>query len=101
MRQGITIDKKIKRQGIVWKDAFYTSLETMDFGKFFMRQGILLGHFLCDRVHVQGVKRFAAHPHHFPGQVPPPPPGQKTKCEPGLRESLSTFLRMNALVISM
>ena len=46
------------------------SLETMDFGKIFMRQGILLGHFLCDRV--QGVERFAAHPRPFPSQVPHP-----------------------------
>ena len=38
--------------------------------KFFMRQGILLGNFLCDRV--QGVERFATHPRHFPCQVPPP-----------------------------
>ena len=43
--------------------------ETMDFGKKFMRQGILFGHFLCDRV--QGVERFATHPRHFPSQVPP------------------------------
>ena len=35
-----------------------------------MRQGILLGHFLCDRV--QGVENFATHPRHFPSQVPPP-----------------------------
>ena len=42
----------------------------MDFGKIFMQHGILLGHFLCDRV--QGVERFAAHPRHFPSQVPPP-----------------------------
>ena len=41
----------------------------MDFGKIFVRQGILLGHFLCDRV--QGVERFAVHPGHFPSQVPP------------------------------
>ena len=41
----------------------------MDFGKIFMRRGILLGHFLCDRV--QGVERFATHPRHFPSQVPP------------------------------
>ena len=54
----------------MWKDAFNSSLETMNFGKIFMRQGILLGHFLCDRV--QGVERFAAHPRHFPSQVPPP-----------------------------
>ena len=71
MRQGITIDKKIMRQDIMWKDAFESSLETMDFSKIFMQQGILLGHFLCDRV--QGVERFAAHPRHFPNQVPPPP----------------------------
>ena len=45
MRQGITIDKKIMRQGITWKEAFKSSLETMYFGKIFMRQGILLGHF--------------------------------------------------------
>ena len=50
MRQGITIDKKIMRQGIMWKDTFKISRETMDFGKIFMRQGILLGNFLCDRV---------------------------------------------------
>ena len=42
----------------------------MDFGKIFMRQGILLDNFLCDRV--QGVERFATHPRHFPSQVPPP-----------------------------
>ena len=42
----------------------------MDFGKIFMRQGILLGHFLCDRV--QGVESFATHPRHFPSQVPSP-----------------------------
>ena len=48
----------------------------MDFGKIFMRQGILLGHFLCDRV--QGVERFAAHPGHFPSQVPPPPDNRLT-----------------------
>ena len=41
----------------------------MDFGKIFMRQGMLLGHFLCDRV--QGAERFATHPRHFPSQVPP------------------------------
>ena len=39
--------------------------------KILMRQGILLGNFLCDRV--QGVQRFATHPRHFPSQVPPPP----------------------------
>ena len=70
MRQGITIDKKIMRQGITWKDAFKSPLEAMDFGKMFMRQGIHLGHFLCDRI--QGVERFATHPHHFPSQAPPP-----------------------------
>ena len=42
----------------------------MDFGKIFMRQGILLGHFLCDRV--QGVESFATHPRHFPSHTPPP-----------------------------
>ena len=70
MRQGITIDKKIMQQGIMWKGIFYISLETMDFGKNSMRQGILLGHFLCDRV--QGVESFATHPCHFPSQVPLP-----------------------------
>ena len=67
MRKGITIDKKITRQGITWKDAVSSSLETMDFGKIFMGQVIHLGHLLCDRV--QGVERFAAHPRHFPIQV--------------------------------
>ena len=42
----------------------------MDFSKIFMRQGILLGNLLCDRV--QGVERFATHPRHFSSQVPPP-----------------------------
>ena len=51
-------------------------LETMDFGKILMRQGVLLGHFLCDRV--QGVERFAAHPRHFPSQVPPTPEHTKS-----------------------
>ena len=50
MREGITIDKKIMQEGIVWKDTFWSSRETMDSGKIFMRQGTLLGHFLCDRV---------------------------------------------------
>ena len=57
------------RQGIMWKDTFYSSHETIDFRKIFMRQGILLGIFLCDRV--QGDDRFATHPRHFPSQVPP------------------------------
>ena len=43
-----------------------------------MRQGILLGHFLCDRV--QDVERFARHPRHFPSQVPPPPGGILQLC---------------------
>ena len=63
------------RQGIMWKDAFQSSLETMDFGKIFMRQNILLGHSLCDRV--QDVERFATHPHHFPSQVPFRAPGSR------------------------
>ena len=29
----------------MWKDILKSSLETMDFGKIFMRQGIPLGHF--------------------------------------------------------
>ena len=41
----------------------------IDLGKIFMRQGMLLGNFLCDRV--QGVERFATQPRHFPSQVPP------------------------------
>ena len=45
MRQGITIDKKIMRRGITWKHTFWSYHETMDFGKIFMRQGILLGIF--------------------------------------------------------
>ena len=70
MLQGIIIDKKIMRQGIMWKHTFQGYHETMDFGKIFMRQGILLGNSLCDRV--QGVEQFAIHPRHFPSQVPPP-----------------------------
>ena len=69
MRQGITIDKKIMRQGITRKEIFRVLLKQYTFDKIFMRQGILLGNFLCDRV--QGVKRFSAHPRHFPSQVPP------------------------------
>ena len=53
----------------MWKEIFQISLGTMDFGKIFMRQSILLGHFLCDRV--QGVESFATHPRHFPSRVPP------------------------------
>ena len=45
----------------------------MDSGKISMPQGILLGHVLYDRV--QGVERFAAHPRHFPSQVPSGPGG--------------------------
>ena len=33
-----------------------------------MRQGILLGNLLCDRV--QDVERFATHPRHFLSEVP-------------------------------
>ena len=76
MRQGITIDNKIMRQGTMWKDTFKSSHETMDLGKSFMRQGIFSGNFLCDRV--QGVEWFATHPRHFSSQVPPPP-GAKQK----------------------
>ena len=38
-----------------------------------MRQGILLGNFLCDRV--RGVERFATHPVTSLVKYPPPPPG--------------------------
>ena len=55
MRQGITIDKKVMRQG-----AFWSSLETMDFVKIFMRQGYFWAIFLCDRA--QGIERFAKPP---------------------------------------
>ena len=41
------------------------------FGKIGMRQGILFGHFSCDRV--PGVQVFATHSRHFPSQVPQPP----------------------------
>ena len=40
------------------------------FGKIFMRQDILLGHFLSDRG--QSAERFSACPHHFPSHVLPP-----------------------------
>ena len=46
---------------------FRVLLKQWILAKNFMRQGILLGHFLCDRV--QGVERFAAHLRHFPSQV--------------------------------
>ena len=69
MRQGIIIDKKLLPQGIMWKDTFQSSHETMDFGKNFMRQGILFGNFLCDRV--QGIERFATHPVTSPVKYPP------------------------------
>ena len=39
------------------------------FWQILMRQSILLVYFLCDKV--QGVERFAAHPRHFPSQIPP------------------------------
>ena len=56
------------------------SLETMiDFGNTSMRQGILFRHFLCDRV--QGVGRFATHPHHFSSQVRPPFRNKRKKLE--------------------
>ena len=45
MRPGITIEKKIMQRGIMWKDTLKSSHETMDFGKTFMQQGILLGNF--------------------------------------------------------
>ena len=40
MRHGITIDKKIMRQGIMWKEIFQNTLATVArvyFGKIFMR----------------------------------------------------------------
>ena len=40
----------------------------MDFGKSFMRQGMLLEHLLCERV--KSVEKFAANPRHFPSQEP-------------------------------
>ena len=43
-RQGITIDKKIMRLGIMWKGIFRVLLQqwiVYTFGKIFMRQGIL------------------------------------------------------------
>ena len=55
-----------------------------------MRQGILLGNFLCDRV--QGVERFATHPRHFPSQVPPPPRGGHT-CS-GHEDCYETFKKL-------
>ena len=42
---GITIDKKIMRQGMMRNNAFQSSLETMDFGKIYIGQGILLAIF--------------------------------------------------------
>ena len=39
------------------------------FGEIFMRQGTLLGKFLCDMM--QGVVRCSVHPRHSPSQVPP------------------------------
>ena len=39
------------------------------FGKTFMRQDILRGAFLCNRV--LGLERLFAHSHHFPSEVPP------------------------------
>ena len=57
----------------------------MDFGKIFMRQGMLLGHFVCDRVQV--VESFATHSRHFPSQVPPPPPpGSEETARPTIRD---------------
>ena len=84
MPQGTTIDKKIMRQGIMWKDIFSSSLETMDFGKIFMQQGIPLDHFLCGRVQLE---RFATNPSHFPNQVSPPG-GQNTQLG-SMKHSLS------------
>ena len=46
--KGITIDKKIMRQGIMWKEISRVLLKQYTFGKVFMRQGIMLGHSLCD-----------------------------------------------------
>ena len=42
----------------MWKDTFYSPLETMDFGKIFMRQSILLGHF-----YATGYRMWRALPH--------------------------------------
>ena len=73
MRQGTIIDKKIIRRISCGRALFRVLLKQRmmyAFGKIFIRQGILLGHFLCDRV--QSVEKFATHPRHFPSQVPPP-----------------------------
>ena len=56
------------RQGITSQNSVSTLFLRR---KIFMRQGIHLAHFLCDRV--QGVERFSTHPRRFPSQVPPPP----------------------------
>ena len=37
------------------------------FGKFFVRQDIHFGYFLCDRV--KGAERFSTHPRQIPSQV--------------------------------
>ena len=64
MRQGIyktlchrmNIESKFLR-GLLEQLIVYTS------GPMFVRQSIVLGHFLCDRV--QGVKRFSTQPRHW------------------------------------
>ena len=65
----LQIIRKLCDRVIMWKGIFGSSLEGMDFGTIFTRQGILLGDILCDRV--QDVERFATNPRHFPGQVSP------------------------------
>ena len=65
----------------------------MNFGKIFMRQGILLGHFLCDRV--QDVDGFAAHPRHFPNQVPPGTAAQGMMLKIGQQSSSAMIFYVN------
>ena len=50
---------------------FLKELIMYTFDKIFMRQGMLLGYFVCDRI--LGVERFATHPRHFLSQITPPP----------------------------
>ena len=54
------------RQGITSKNSVSILFPRREI---FVRQGIPLAHFLCNRV--QGVELFSTHPCHFPSQVPP------------------------------
>ena len=88
MRRGITIDKKIMRQGIMWKDAFRVLLKQC-----------VLAKFLCDRVYFWTI--FYATDYRVWIDLPhtpitslvkyPPPPGVRWRLLSAMEGSLNVI----------